>query len=69
MTNGLKECSKKVLNLLRCHFSWNKERGLVPKVVVPKTGWFMMQYPITMDVLGVPPFLGNLHLNVDTLPH
>ena len=56
MTNGLKECSKKVLNLLRCHFSWNKERGLVPKVVVPKTGWFMMQYPITMDVLGVPPF-------------
>ena len=34
----------------------NPHIWVFPKIVVPQNGWFLMENPIKMDDLGVPPF-------------
>ena len=36
-------------------------RWVFPKIVVPQNGWFIMEIPIEMDDLGVPPFKEMSH--------
>ena len=37
---------------------------MFPSMEVPQTRWFVMENPIQVEDLGVPPFLGNLHMSL-----
>ena len=38
------------------HVTNNAHTWMFPKIVIPQNGWFIMENPIKMDDLGVPPF-------------
>ena len=38
------------------HLKLSEEMDVSKKIVVPQNGWFILEKPIKMDDLGVPPF-------------
>ena len=40
-----------------------KNRWVLPKIGVPRNGWFIMENPVKLDDLGVPLFFGNIQIS------
>ena len=41
---------------------------MFPTILVPSNGWFLVEHPLKMDDLAVPPILGHLHIYNSPLP-
>ena len=52
------------LHVLHREESWKKCQTMRVSIVmgVPESEWFVMEHPTKMHDLGVPPILGNLHM-------
>ena len=48
------------------YFAINYNKWVFPKIGVPQNGWFIMENPIKMDDLGVPPFKETPKCSYDT---